>query len=283
MSDSVCIVAWNCRRASRASAAWAYLRDLAPDVALLQEVGALPDHITDIYASALATPLTRSGRPQRFQTALLVKGTITGEVALSPPNAWVARELAAFHGSFLAKEIVLASGVALRVISVHSPAFPVDPARLAGIDTAGIQLTNSADVWGTDLLWACLRSMEMGGEVPVVIGGDFNASETFDTLWGQGPRGNREFLERMNALGLWDCLWTFQGQLTPTFRHSTGTVMHQIDHLFVTRPLLDGLVQCAVGSAARVFGPTPMLSDHLPIVATFRRNPLMDEERDPPR
>ena len=103
----------------------------------------------------------------------------------------------------------------------------------------------------------------------LVVGGDFNSSETFDTLWRGGPRGNVEVMQRMNALGLRDCLRTFRGRLTPTFAHSTGTLIHQLDHLYVTRRLLDRLVQCDVGSAERVFGTVPSLRDHLPIVADF--------------
>lgn len=138
------------------------------------------------------------------------------------------------------------------------------------MDTADIRLTQNRDVWATEILWACLRSMGSGEKDLLVVGGDFNSSETFDTLWRGGPRGNREVMERMNALGLRDCLRTFQGRLTPTFSHSGGTVVHQLDHLYVTRRLLDRMIQCDVGSDERVFGATPSLSDHLPIVADFQ-------------
>ncbi len=74
----------------------------------------------------------------------------------------------------------------------------------------------------------------------------------------------------MNALGFYDCLRTFQGRLTPTFRSPRGgLVVHQLDHLYMTGALLGRLVGCDVGSAERVFGSIPMLSDHLPIVADF--------------
>ncbi len=264
------IVAWNCRRAALKSGAWDYLLELDPDVALLQEVGAVPPRVSDVYTSAEATPVTRTGRPQRFRTAVLVRGEIAGDVELPAPSGWVARELAFFMGNFVAKRVTLRNGLDLKVISAHSPAFPIDWSRLKGVDTTGIQLTQNRDVWATEILWASLGSMGIAADDPFVVGGDFNSSETFDTLWAGGPRGNREFIERMNALGLHECLRTFQGQLTPTFRSPRGgSVIHQLDHLYVTSALLGKLVRCDVDSADRVFGATPTLSDHLPIVADF--------------
>jgi exonuclease III len=79
-----------------------------------------------------------------------------------------------------------------------------------------------------------------------------------------------EIMERMNALGFYDCLRMFKGKLTPTFRNpSGGMVIHQLDHLYVTPMLLSRFARCDVGSTERVLEPSPMLSDHLPIVADF--------------
>ena len=128
-------------------------------------------------------------------------------------------------------------------------------------------MTQNRDVWATELMWAALRSMHIANEEPFIVAGDLNSSETFDD---PRPRGNREIIERMNALGFYDCLRMFKGKLTPTFRTPHGgMVMHQLDHLYVTPMLLSRLVQCDVGSAERVLEPRPMLSDHLPIVADF--------------
>ncbi len=264
------VVAWNCRRAALKSSAWDYLLELNPDVALLQEVTAVPPRVLEVYASAEATAVTRTGRHQRFRTAVLVRGEITGDVELPALNEWVARELTFFKGNFVAKRVMLCSGLDLKVISAHIPAFPIDWSRLEGVDTTGIQLTQNRDVWPSEILWASLRAMGLAAYEPFVVGGDFNSSETFDTLWAGGPRGNRELIDRMNALGLHECLRTFQGELTPTFRSPRGgSVIHQLDHLYVTSALLGQLVRGDVGSAERVFGSTPTLSDHLPIVADF--------------
>src|SRR5262245_53638787 len=87
-------------------------------------------------------------------------------------------------------------------------------------------------------------------------------------VWRGGPRGNREYLDRMDQLGLADCLRYAQGTLTPTFRTpSKGTITAQIDYLFVTDMLRTHLVTCDTGSRQRVFEQG--LSDHLPIIADF--------------
>jgi endonuclease/exonuclease/phosphatase family metal-dependent hydrolase len=142
----------------------------------------------------------------------------------------------------------------------------VERARIAGVDVSSIKLTLNPDVWVADLLWASLRSIDLHQD-PWVVGGDFNLSETFDA-WRGGARGNREYLDRMAVLGMTECLRQMKGQLTPTFRNPRGSLfIHQIDHLFVTDPLLSRLTSCDTGSPEMVFDGS--LSDHLPIVADF--------------
>ena len=101
-----------------------------------------------------------------------------------------------------------------------------------------------------------------------IVGGDFNSSETFDYLWKGGPHGNREILERMNDLGLTECLKGYNGELIPTFRNPrNGKIIHQLDHLFISDGLRSSLERCVTGDASRVFGES--LSDHLPVIGDF--------------
>src|SRR6185312_1561139 len=104
----------------------------------------------------------------------------------------------------------------LRVVSVHSPAWEIDRSRLAGIDKSAVQLALSPDVWLSDCLWATLPREPSEAWI---VGGDFNLSETFDA-WKGGPRGNREYLERMAARGFTECLREVTGRVTPTFRNT---------------------------------------------------------------
>jgi exonuclease III len=261
------VISWNCRGASRDSKLWDYLLELDPDVAVLQDFRTVPDRVLQIYSharNAYVPPTT--GAPRHF-TGIVIKGECTADISLPAPSSWVARELEILKQFFTAKAITLHNGISLKVISVYSPAIPIDRARLVGINTTGIQLPQNPDLWGTELLWASLRLMNITAEDPLIVAGDLNSSETFDS---PKDRGNREIMKRMNALGLVECLRTHKGQLTPTFRTARGGyIAHQLDHLYVTGALLSNLACCDVGSADRVFGSAPSLSDHLPIVADF--------------
>jgi exodeoxyribonuclease-3 len=176
-------------------------------------------------------------------------------------------ELDRFAGNLVASEVKLEAGPLLKAVSVYSPAWPVARSRLTGIDASNVRLTQNHDVWVTDLLWAALRQSAPFGSDAWLVAGDFNLSETFD-LWRDGPRGNREYLDRMADLGLVECLRESKGALTPTFRNTDKrTVKHQMDHLFVTRALSDRLVGCDTGLQETVFGEN--LSDHLPLIADF--------------
>lgn len=265
---SIRIVSWNCRGASRTSRLWDYLLELDPDVAVLQDFRTIPPHVRQRYVHAQTRVDVPVDRAPRFFAGILLKDPVRVEdISLPAPSDWVACELDEYRNCLAAKRVTLRSGVTLPVISVYSPPVRIDPARLKGVDTSGVRLTQNRDLWLSDLLWASLMEMSFPGDEPLVVAGDFNSSETFDS---PKPRGNREFMERMNALGLTECLRTFTGQLTPTFRTPRGGfIVHQLDHLYVTEGFARRLTWCGVGSASRVFESTPSLSDHLPIVADF--------------
>jgi hypothetical protein len=197
-----------------------------------------------------------------------VRGSVAAPLRLQSSADWVNAELARFSGNLLGATVRPSEGEPINAVSVYSPAWPVDRSRIAGIDVSAVRLVQNPDVWVADLLWSALCHAGMSDTDRWVIAGDFNSSETFDN-WRGGPRGNREYLDRMAALGLVECLRESQGVLTPTFRNSDrNTVKHQIDHLFVTRPLADRLIACTTGDPDVVFGSD--LSDHLPVIADFR-------------
>jgi exonuclease III len=261
------VVTWNCHRANHKSPAWDYLLELAPDIALLQEVGGIPLSVSSQYACENVSAIWKTGSQQRFGTALLVKGIVESPIHLPAPTDWVAKELKTFSGNLVARHLRLDSGQLLKVISVYNPAWSVPRERLQGIDTTGVHLEQNHDVWIEDLLWASLKELQPEPGQPWIVGGDFNLSETFD-MGPRGPRGNREYLDRMAKLGLVECLRHSKGVLTPTFRYArNNSLIHQIDHLFVTETLARNLVSCNTGAQERVFDMG--LSDHLPIIADF--------------
>jgi exonuclease III len=264
------VVSWNCRRATADSPLWDYHLELNPDVALLQEVGGLSPTIRERYACDLVSAAWKHGEPLKVSTGLLVRGEIIGTVPLVAPFGWVDEVLARFGSNLVGREVRLAEDRVIRVISAYSPAWPVDHGLPEGQDTSEVRLPANPDLWLADILWACLRQQPPKPEASWIVGGDLNLSETFDANgeW----HCNRVWLERMGALGFVECLRSSQGRLTPTFRHSSGSVKHQMDHLFVTQALAEQLTYCTIGSHERVFDS--WLSDHLPVVAHFRRDPL---------
>ena len=135
------IVSWNCRRASAKHALWEYVEELAPDIAVLQEVRSLPARVLDAYDVKLARPITRKGNAQRFQSALLVRGRIGEPVVLKAELEWVNRELERFLGNLQAYR-VRTDGTRQEfvVVCVYSPAWPVDRVRLEGADVSAVKL-----------------------------------------------------------------------------------------------------------------------------------------------
>jgi exodeoxyribonuclease-3 len=262
------VMCWNMRRARADSPAWRYLIGCAPDVALLQEVCGLPDTVRQAFAQRAETPVNITGGRQRFQTVLLVKGEIGPAVELRASSARVQAQLDRYRGCLVGNEVTLLDGRRLNAVSIHSPAWALDHSGFDHADVARVKLQKNSKVWMTDLVRDALVQVHGLHEQPWMLAGDLNCCETLDRApngWG----GNREYLDRMAALGLVECLRHHQGRLTPTFRSRGGSVRNQIDHMFVTRPLADALVSCETGLREDVLAGAVALSDHLPVVADF--------------
>ena len=262
------IISWNMNKANSTSPSWKYLLDCAPDLALLQEVGSFSEEIAKTFLYHQETAITKNDNPQKFNTVILVRGTMGANIKLQGSDDWLNAEHERFKGNLVAKQVQPMNGPPIKTICVYSPAWPIPDSRLEGIDTSKVKSSLNRNVWVTDLLRNAIQQIPTLPNEAWVIGGDFNSSETFDFGPG-GPRGNKEHLDHMAELGLTECLRKSRGKLAPTFRHSRGSIQHQIDHLFVTKCLADKLQLCDVGVQEDIFGANPRLSDHLPIIADF--------------
>lgn len=266
MSQPLKVVTWNLHLASATSPAWHYLLELDPDIALLQEVNAVPPAVTREYA-CLRTRAMGMTAFQNFHTVILVRGEIGEPVPLNGSQAWIDDILATYAGNLPSRVVHPRGGPPLKVISAYSPSWPIPWHYFEGADIDALRPTQQHAVWLVDLLLAALEHCPPDPEERWIIAGDLNLSVTFDHD-RRFAGGNGAWLERMSGLGLVECLRKAQGGLKPTFKHSRGGILHQIDHLFVTQPLASQLVSCDTGNAERVFG-SPLLSDHLPVIATF--------------
>ena len=268
------VISWNIKGANKENLVWKSFWDLKPDLALLQEVGSFPEEIRKTFAILSKAAVHETGRPQKFTTAVLVKGEIIREFLLKSEYEWVNRELEFFKGNFIGCVVQPQNQGPINVVSVYSPAWPVDKNRLNEIDVSSVKLKSNPKVWPTEIIWSALKNTITNNE-KWIVGGDYNISETFDKEWqdehgmkfGIRSSGNKEILDRMRQIGFTECLRKYNDKIVPTFKHSRGEIAHQLDHLFVTNDLYSRLEMCSVGDQSIIFGNS--LSDHLPIIADF--------------
>ena len=262
------VLTWNVNKAGelRRRKLWEMVQREDADIVLLQEVTGIPGWIRERYQCHWISPRYFEGDNAPFSSAVLSKGAIDATPYLESELEWVNKIYRERWGWIIGCEITLDTGERFRVVTVHSPAFPIPRDQWADVDVSGIKLTNNRKLWFTEILWALLRTASISDDTNWIVGGDFNSSVKFDE---PKDRGNREIIERLNALGLTDCLSHFHDGPIPTFQQSRKTVEHQIDYCYVNTPILKRLTQARVPSHEDVFHPKPRLSDHLPILCEF--------------
>jgi exonuclease III len=269
------VITWNVCKAGKNSSVWDLLLKLNSDIMLLQEVGEMPDKILKSFDVLSKIAVKKTGEPQKFRTAILVKGTIIEEISLKSKYDWVNKELEFFKGNFVKCSVELRNHEKFNVVSIYSPSWAVDRNRIKNIDVSKIKLKGNPDVWGVDIIWSALKNNLFNDE-SWIVGGDYNTSEKFDKEWqdkngvryGLRSSGNKEVLDRMYEIGFGECLKGHNKKIIPTLNHNRWGIRHQIDHLFVTNNLYKNLIECNVGDKSIIFKES--LSDHLPIIANFK-------------
>lgn len=256
------------RRASKKSVAWEIVNELNPDIALLQEVISIPNKIKENFQYSLNKSIGKTSKYQKFGTAVLVNGEIINNFSLTSKYDWVNLELAKFSGNLSCFTVLPNNCPHINVISVYSPAWEINTSDYPNDDVQKVRLKQNNKIWLTEILWSGLQNENLIDQ-NWLIGGDFNCSETFDYTFSSG---NKEILDRMDDLGLKECLREYNKQLVPTFKNPKGgEVIHQIDHLFSSPYLFSKLVDCSVDDKYQIFEKS--ISDHLPIIADFNLIP----------
>jgi exonuclease III len=259
------IACWNIRRSTKISLLWDYFREMDIDIALLQEIKSIPQDLYSTYQVYTKYPINKRGNLQPFNTGIMVRGNIISEYKFTHETIWINSEIDKYSGNLISCKVTI-NNKEFNLISVYSPAWPIIIGDIDKSYINEIKLQNNNDLFLTEIIWAILRDIPQMNRENWIIGGDFNSSETFDYLWGRGPRGNREILDRMNALGFIECLREKNGKLIPTFQNpSNKKIIHQMDHLFMHKSLYENVCKCYVGDPNNVFNSR--LSDHLPIIA----------------
>ena len=261
-------ITWNVNKAScKKTNLWKTLLDEDPDVVMLQEVTSIPDWITNDYNCHSVTPMYFETGKAPFRTVILSKWRIDTTPFLYSDIDWINKIHAEQYGWITECETVNEVGVSFRIVAVHLPAFSIPKKQLQGVDVKEIKLKAAVDVWFTEILWSLLQNAHAGDATNWIIGGDFNSSLGLDF---PKDRGNHEFVERLNSIGLTDCLSYHRACSVPTFQNAKDKrVIHQLDYCYVNAPLLERLNRAQVMTQERVFGAMPKLSDHLPVICEF--------------
>ena len=261
------VLTWNVNRGGESrTELWRMLMCEDADIVVLQEVAQIPQCIVDHYECHLISPKYFDGRNAPFSTAVLSRGAIDATPYLRSDLEWVNKFYTERYGWIVGCKTTLGNGEQFRIISVHLPAFPIPRNLWADVDVSGIKLPNNPKVWFTEILYLLLRNADISDDKNWIVAGDFNTSVKFDC---PKDRGNREFIGRLNDLGLTDCLSHVNKGPVPTFQDTKKTVEHQLDFCFVNWAMLDRLSQARLPSCEEVFDLKPRLSDHLPVVCEF--------------
>ena len=291
------VLTWNMNKAGmHADKKWKSFLEMKPDVAMLQEVNGVPGCISERYHVEHVKASWLGGGKAKFGTAVLARREtdwkIGSEVTWKSEHDWVNRIQERFPGWLVGRQVENGSGDRYMAVSVYSPAWPLwckeckegrsasckRPALceiLDGVDVTPVKLKAPYQryLWFTEILWSLLKGVTAGdGASKWIVAGDFNISVLFDK---PKNRGNGEIIARLNALGLFDCVFRHHRKHEPTYwafrgrkRKPQQPPVHQLDYVYVSAPVLDRLSDVTLGGGLPE--EDKWRSDHLPVVCDFR-------------
>lgn len=266
------VVTWNMAYWShrqRHDAAWRWvLAELRPDVLLCQEA-VVPEWVAAEYAVVWSRAYEGGRHPWGTGIVTRLRCTpcrvprLDGWFTALPSSVPEKSEMAGIHRAdgWLATARIEVPDLDLEMLvaSVHSPSYPIEKARLTGIDVTEMKLKKNPDLWFLDVLFFFLKA-QIGARF--VVGGDFNYSRLLDVTLG-GERGNNEFFDRVATEGFVSLHRLFHDADERTFFHPQRA-HHQLDYLYADAPVAAHATGCFVG-------PVTEYSDHAPLVADLRR------------
>ena len=249
------IVCWNMARAfhpkGRDRDPWEVLDALHPDIALLQETAALPDGFP---GECHFNPTRR-----HWGTAVWSHYPLRSFDDLPGIDRQELQTvLPAVDGYFAGALVEVPAVGEVAAVSVHAYPSQVGEQYLTGLDASELVVPPQKAVWPGDIQWWLTRKLPAHG-TPSILGGDWNTARRFDEVYG--PRGNREFFQRMTETGWREALRKFHAEEVRTY-FSRGKTPYQLDHVFLTDGLYETLRRGFVDSSAEVL----LASDHAPIV-----------------
>lgn len=261
------VLTWNVNRATESrTGLWEMVQRENADIVFLQEVNRIPDSILNQYRCHLIRPRYFNGNNTPYSSAVLSKGTINTNPYLKSDLEWINKIHETHYGWIIDCEISLSSTERFMIVAVYIPPYPIPRNWWAEIDVSCVKLTQNPDIWFTEILWRLLCNASISTDTNWIVGGDFNTSVLLDI---PNDRGNREIINRINSLGLIDCLSHYHHGPVASYMHTNKVVEHQLDYVYVNAKMLKRLKQVRVPRHEDVFAQNPRLSDHLPILCEF--------------
>ncbi len=254
------VITWNMgmagpkrRRPGLHDQAWHYLLGLGPDLAFLQE--ALPPAWVRGEGSLVCGPITQWGSVVFSPRYPLTPFPLSQESRL--------RRLGAYLSFATAP---LPDGSDRLVGSIHAPARDATAQLLEGLDAQLIARPSVGRPRVNDVVFACLEEL-VRQESSFLLAGDWNTGRTQGSE--QASRAGREFFERVEQAGWFECLPADGSEVRTWFRE--GDRLLQDDHAFCDKALRDLLGKVSVASDAATL---LRLSDHAPLILDFDVEPI---------
>jgi exonuclease III len=237
------------RNESQRMEGWNFLKNLNPDIALLQEVKpSLEEGSTTAEELGAGYQVYFHSLPERgrgWGSVVAVKGKYDIKDYSSCFKS-------SYEGSpaLMCFDILLPDGKWLTIINLYgaNASNPFNTTRFCST-TMHYMLSDI-----TPLVHKTYRKNPF-----IVLAGDFNVSTQWDAT--HNDPAHKLVFDRINDLGLINCTEKKYGRHVLTHVHRNSEVPWQDDYIFVTEPLYDRLVDCKVHDRESIED----MSDHLPV------------------
>jgi len=237
------IITWNMdywkRKSEQRKLAWNYLLDtIDPNVALIQEI--VPPETS--YDSHHVLYHEIDGK-RKWGNALISKYPVHKEIYVnnSYPGA----------SGLIIAELKISDNFLLTTINVYGQ---IDPNKYATTTMHHI-LSDLTPI------------LDKKDKRNIVLGGDLNVSEQYDTKYKGKFASHKLVFDRLEDFGLINCTKKFHNGHVQTHVHSSSKFEWQNDYLFVSKNIIDQVTGCEVINGNGLLD----LSDHYPVTIEIKK------------
>ena len=221
------------RNVQQREAGWNYLLEiLKPDIALLQEI--VPPEQSFENFNILYHEIDKK---RRWGTSILSKYIIGKELHFN--NTYPG------HSGLIVAEIKIPDSIILTFVNIYGL-----------IDLEGYATTTMHHILSdlnTTLHYKSKRN--------IILAGDFNVSSQWDEKYKNQYPAHKFVFDRLENFGLVNCTQEFFKTHVQTHSHRSSDFEWQNDYIFISRKLLDQVLNCEVVNNSKM----DYYSDHFPV------------------